>query len=110
LVPLLVVAGIVFLYLVEVPRISPDQLRTRISTELPLGTKRSEIEAWLQSRGLSFRDIYAEKSDKRIGLNGEIPHIYRFEWMGSRFIQYTFYFDKDDKLIYFSVEGMNVCL
>jgi hypothetical protein len=96
------VAGLV--YLAEVPRVSVVELRARIKRDLPLGTERGKVEAWLRQRGLSFSDISEVTTGKRVGLTGTIANVYRVELLSKTDIEFEFYFDGEDKLISFSVE------
>lgn len=100
------VAG--FIYWLIVPRISLDEFRSQIEVDLPLGTERGKVEAWLRERGLSFDDIYM-LDDRKVGLHGTIRHIYHWE-IGETQLLFEFHFDEDDRLREYSVREFHLFL
>src|SRR3954447_16851831 len=92
----------VWAYLALTPRVSASGLRAEIRRELPVGTPRKQVEAWLQSRGMRWHDVVT-LDGKRIGLGGDVEHLYRVEGFGDVEMDFAFYFDEQDNLASFTV-------
>src|SRR5262249_1518590 len=87
-----------------VPRVSVGGLTAQIGRDLPIGTPRTEVEAWLKRRNLDFRRIADAETNREVGIAAEIkdaqpPLSVMYDKM-----MLEFYFDKDDKLVTFKVE------
>lgn len=92
------------------PDHSPDVWRSRISQNTPLGSNKAHIAAYLRANSLTLTDNIArplpegERNDKvykRASATIETPD----SWISrnSKLIL-DFYFDDDDKLVYFTVQ------
>jgi hypothetical protein len=96
-------------YLTCVPRVSASGFRSRVEAELPPGTPRDRVEAWLRAEGLSFLPVVDE--DRRpVGLCGAVTDVYRVELLGRTELRFAFYFDSDEKLVEFSLSEFTYCL
>jgi hypothetical protein len=107
----LVAAGLVVAayYLWTAARVSAPSLRRQIEVDLPIGTPRSRVEAWLRAHGLHYSGFVEMNGGRRVGLGGEVSDIPRFfSW--SVDLQYYFYFDDEDNLKSFSVDEFDICL
>ena len=92
-----------------VPRLSVHQFRHQVAADLPIGTPRKQVEAWLQSRGLVFFGMKQIGNDREVGIGG---------WIGgtgpaldpNEKISFEFYFDTDDKLERFTARSSTTSL
>src|SRR5262245_20936513 len=91
-------------YLLMVPRISVHQLRVSITTELPLGTDRETVEAWLDSRSIPWSEIVQESDGRVVGIEATVKNVYRIELFQHTELTINLYFDERDKLRSFTVE------
>jgi hypothetical protein len=101
---LVLVIGASPAYLIVFPRVSAHSFQSRVEVELPLGTQRSQVEAWLKKEGLPFKYIVESESGRRVGLGGTLYGICRIRLYGRRDLSYYFYFDETDRLTKVSVD------
>src|SRR4051812_23995500 len=83
----------------ETPRVSVTGLRERMKAELPPGTPRSQVEAWLSANDLSWSDTTDVKTGRRTGLGGTIRDIYRSWGKKGAEIYFECSFDEQERLI-----------
>lgn len=91
-----------------VPRHSADKFRQEVEADLPIGTPRSKVEHWLESRNCVLYGI-ADSNRQLIGIGGRIDNAGPLLDSNTE-IRFDFYFDTDDKLTKFSVRTFTYSL
>jgi hypothetical protein len=91
----LVVVG-ALVYLMAVPRITVDGFLAEFEADLPRGTPRADVEAWLRKRGIGFLG-FVDEQRRPTGLGGEVGGVYWLELFPT-VIRFEVDFDRDGKL------------
>ena len=77
-------------------RITESSFRAEVEADLPPGTPRAEVEAWLRGRGIPFIGL-VDKDRRPVGLSGEVPHVYYIDLLFYTVIQFSISFDADGR-------------
>jgi hypothetical protein len=94
----LVACGGVLVWLaVRPPPVMPEEYENMIGVSLPVGTPRSEVEAWLTAQNIPHESKVDEEGRKRV--RGVVDLTRRFLSYPGGIISLDFYFDEDDRLI-----------
>jgi hypothetical protein len=85
----------VLICLVTAPRITVASFLVEFEADLPPGTPRADVEAWLRERGIGFWVLSGGGTP--VGLCGEIEGVYWLEVFPTE-IRFQVQFDRDGKL------------
>jgi len=99
------------LYIVLVPRWSVNDVRKTIARDLPLGSSKSTVTAWLQTQPhvTYFSDVAEAQTLKFVGIGARIPNSGAALWRSSEEIDIMFHFEAD-KLIQVEVIKRQISL
>jgi hypothetical protein len=62
-----------FAYATQVPRVSVSEFRSQVEREIPPGTPRTEVLAWLKARGYPAGEV-GTRDNPHYGVWGEFPN------------------------------------
>jgi hypothetical protein len=97
-----VLLGGAVLALANVPRVSESALRSRVERDLPIGTPRADVEAWLGSHGYRYHNRN-DRSGRPAGLGGQFSNYY-IDLFRPTVIHFEFAFNEEDRTTYISVQ------
>src|SRR3954470_17237999 len=83
-----------FACLAAVPTVTADGFRARLLADLPPGTPRADVEAWLRERGIRF--LGSERWPDV--LVGHVGPVYPLQLLGSTVLRFTVDFDNGGRL------------